>query len=220
MRLGVFGGTFDPVHFGHLFLAEQCRERCRLDEVWFLPAGVPPHKKEQAIAPGTARAEMLDFAIAGHEKFRVDRRELKRTGPSYTVDTLAQLHDERPDDELFFLIGADSLADLATWREPQRIAELATLVAVNRGGVPLPALDHLRQQLGDAVIARIQIVEMPGVDFSSSDIRERILTGRSIRYMTPRSVECYVGEQRLYRGEGVETHEAPPLASPSKGGKK
>ncbi|MGH7129614.1 MAG: nicotinate (nicotinamide) nucleotide adenylyltransferase, partial [Planctomycetaceae bacterium] len=142
------------------------------------------------------RAEMLELAIAGHESFRVNRLELERTGPTYTVETLRELHAE--DAELFFLIGADSLADLPAWREPERIAELATIVAVNRGDRPLPERDELRATLGEAIAARVQLVTMPAVDVSATDIRRRVRAGRSIRYLVPRAVEAYIAAHRLY----------------------
>jgi nicotinate-nucleotide adenylyltransferase len=199
MRLGIFGGTFDPVHYGHLLLAEQCREQCRLDQVWFLPAGVPPHKLERTIASGKARAEMLELAVAGHEDFRIDRRELDRADACYTVDTLAALQSADPARELVFLLGADSLVDFPTWREPRRILELARLAVVNRGGNPLPALAALQPILGAALESRIEFVTIPGVDISSSDIRRRVREGKSIRYMTPRVVECYIQTHGLYK---------------------
>ncbi len=199
MRLGIFGGTFDPVHYGHLLLAEQCREQCRLDQVWFLPAGVPPHKLERTIAAGKARAEMLELAVAGHDGFHVDRRELDRADPCYTVDTLASLHAEDPTREIVFLLGADSLADFPTWREPRRIVELARLAVVNRGGAPLPDLGPLRPLLGAAIESRVEIVTIPGLDLSSSEIRRRVHAGKSIRYMTPRAVECYIETHGLYK---------------------
>ncbi|MBI3864841.1 MAG: nicotinate-nucleotide adenylyltransferase [Planctomycetia bacterium] len=199
MRLGIFGGTFDPVHYGHLLLAEQCREQCRLDQVWFIPAGVPPHKVSEAIAAGRVRAEMLDLAIAGHEAFRVDRREIARTTPSYTVDTLTEIRTEFPAARLFFLMGADSLRDFTTWREPERILELAELAVVNRGeGRPAPP-DVLS---GKGVIERIHHVTIPFVDISSSDLRLRVREHRSIRFLTPRAVECYLAEHRLYLESG------------------
>jgi len=200
MRLGLFGGTFDPVHWGHLLLAERCREECRLDQVWLIPAGNPPHKQGEAISPGNQRAEMLEFAIAGHPQLSVNRMELNRSGRSFTVDTLGQLHADDASRELFFLIGADSLADLPLWREPARIAELATIVAVNRGEDPMPDLDSLRQRLGDAVVNRIQLVTMPGIDLSATDIRRRVREGKSIRFMVPRPVEVYIEQHGLYRG--------------------
>jgi nicotinate-nucleotide adenylyltransferase len=199
MRLGVFGGTFDPVHWGHLLMAEQCREECRLDQVWLLPAGSPPHKMGAEISTGKQRAEMLEFAAAGHQAFLINRMELSREGKSYTVDTLRQLHEERPEDELFFIIGADSLSDLPTWREPERIVELATILAVNRGDRPLPSREQLVQHLGEKIASRVELVRMPGIDLSSTDIRRRVREGKSIRYMVPRAVEVYIAEHGLYR---------------------
>ena len=121
MRLGLFGGTFDPIHLGHLILAEQCREACRLDRVWFVVAGAPPHKPGDRTAV-THRLEMVRIAIAGHASFAVSEIETMRPGPHYSVETLETVRRDQPDDDLFFLIGADSLADLPFWREPARIA--------------------------------------------------------------------------------------------------
>ena len=121
MRLGLFGGTFDPIHLGHLILAEQCRESCALDRVWFVVAGEPPHKRGDRTAVAH-RLEMARIAVAGHPAFAVSEIEATRPGPHYSVETLESVHRERPDDELFFLIGADSLNDLPSWREPGRIA--------------------------------------------------------------------------------------------------
>ena len=199
MRLGIFGGTFDPVHNGHLLLAEQAREQCRLDQVWFVPAGVPPHKLARTLASGKARAEMLELAVAGHDSLRVDRRELDRSDPCYTVETLARLKAEDATRELFFLMGADSLADFLTWREPRRIVELAQLAVVNRGGAALPDPKPAQALLGETLASRIHFVTISGVDFSSSDIRRRIREGMSIRFMVPRAVECYIETHGLYR---------------------
>lgn len=202
MKLGIFGGTFDPVHFGHLLLAEQCREQCGLDEVWFVPAGTPPHKLAQAIAPAKQRAEMLDLAVSGHAAFRVDRRELDRSGPSYTVETLRDLHVEDSTREFFFLLGADSLSDLPTWREPQAIFELAALVVVNRGNRSPPDVGPVWQVLGRDFSNRLQVVSIPACELSSSDIRRRVRESRSIRFMVPRAVECYIEAHRLYLPDG------------------
>lgn len=201
MRLGIFGGTFDPIHFGHLLLAEQCLEQCRLDQIRFIPAGVPPHKMRQAIIPGKARVEMVELALAGHDRFQVDRRELDRCDPCYTVETLAELHAEDPSRELYFLLGADSLYEFLSWREPQRIVQLARLAVVNRGGAPPPDVEPLRRIVGDTLESRLQLVTIPGVAISSSDIRGRVREGKSIRYLTPRAVECYIQTHGLYRAE-------------------
>ncbi len=198
MRVGVFGGSFDPVHFGHLLLAERCREACKLDEVRFVPARHPPHKDPATVSSGPARAEMLELALAGYPEFIVDRRELSREGPSYTVDTLAELKQEDDSRLLFLLMGGDSLVDLPTWREPLRIVELATIVVANRGREPLPSIADVARHLGDASASRFETVGMPAVEFSATDIRRRVREARSIRFMTPRAVEVYIREHGLY----------------------
>jgi nicotinate-nucleotide adenylyltransferase len=141
---------------------------------------------------------MLELAVAGHGAFRVDRRELRKETPCYTVETLAEIHAEEPAAELFFLMGADSLHDFPTWREPARILELATLAVVNRGDAPEPDFRPLRLSLGERAVDRVQVVTIPGVQISSSDLRRRIADGQSIRYMTPRGVECYIETHWLY----------------------
>lgn len=198
MKLGIFGGTFDPVHMGHLILAELCRETLELDEVWFVPAPAPPHKSPQEITAASQRAEMLELAIAGCPHLAVSRIEFEREGPSYTVDTLRQLTDEGADRELFLLIGADSLRDLGSWREPEEIARLATIVAVNRGRDPLPDADQLQSELGPAVAQRVTPVQMPAFDLSATAIRQRVAAGQSVRFQTPRAVEAYIRENNLY----------------------
>ena len=197
MRLGLFGGTFDPIHLGHLILAEQCRESCGLDQVWLIVTGSPPHKPGGRTAVGH-RLEMARIAIAGHPAFAVSDIEAKRPGPHYSVDTIEAIRRDRPDDELFFLIGADSLADLPTWREPERIAQLATIVVVNRPGL---------EEVGPAGLPDfgpgahpMAAVSIPPVGISSSDLRRRLAEGRSVRYMVPRGVEAYIEAHGLYRG--------------------
>src|SRR5947209_3226451 len=147
MRVGVFGGTFDPIHLGHLILAEQCREQAELDQVLFMPAALPPHKQQQPLTPFAQRAEMLALAISGHPPFRVEELEKDRPGPSYTVDTLNELHAHRPGDELFFMIGSDSLSELASWYQPKRVLELATLLVVARGNWPTLSEPELSKAL-------------------------------------------------------------------------
>ena len=198
IRLGIYGGSFDPVHLGHLLLAETCREECELDRVLFLPCGQSPHKPNGAIASGHQRAEMLEFAVAGDPRFGICRIEQERSGPSFTVETLRQLRAEQPDSELFFLMGADSLADLPLWREPQAILELATIVAVNRGQRPPPDLASLEARLGPIVRDRVRFVTMPAVDLSATEIRERVRSGRSLRFRVPRAVEEYIRQHGIY----------------------
>ena len=200
MRLGLYGGTFDPVHLGHLLLAESCREQAELDDVWFIPTGNPPHKPGAVISPAKARREMLELALAGLPQFHVSRVELDRPGPHYTVETLRHLRTERPDDELFLLMGADSLHELHTWREPGEIAKLATIVAVNRGsdaGVADGASQEVTIMPGLTV--PIRTARMPAIGISATDLRQRVGGERSIRFQTPRAVEQYIRAHRLYR---------------------
>ena len=199
MRVGIFGGTFDPIHCGHLVLAEQCREQCRLDEVWFVPAGQPPHKAGVTITEAKFRREMIEFAISGNSSFRLNSLELNRAGPSFTVTTLEQLHAEHADHELFLMIGADSLLDFPRWRDPQRILELATVIALNRGDQPLPNREEIRNLCGGLADSRIISARMPGIDLSATEIRNRCREGRSIRYLVPRAVEIYIDQHGLYR---------------------
>jgi len=207
MRVGIFGGSFDPVHYGHLLLAESCREQCRLDQVRFMPAAVPPHKRNRVLSPAGKRVEMIQLAVAGNKYFRVSTLEIDRGGVSYTVDTLAELHRREPDCQWFFLMGADSLNDLATWREPAHICRLAIPVAVRRAGSPEPDLAVLSRAVDAERLRTIQQhqVEMPVVGFSSSTIRNRMGEGKSIRFRTPRAVEKYIETHALYQNKEQPT---------------
>jgi nicotinate-nucleotide adenylyltransferase len=204
MRIGIFGGTFDPVHLAHLILAEQCREQARLDQVWFIPAARPPHKPDRALTPLAQRVEMLALAVAGQPTFRIDDLEKNRPGPSYTADTLAELHQRRPEDDFFLMIGADMLADLPAWHQPARVLELATLLIVARPDWPMRDMDDLARALAlPPPSLRYQIVHLPLLEISSSDLRQRCAVGRSLRFFVPRAVEEYIRDKQLYRGSGI-----------------
>jgi len=199
MRIGIFGGSFDPVHLGHLLLAECCREQASLGAVWFLPAAVPPHKQRE-LTPAPARIEMLELAVGGYLSFSICRYETDRGGVNYTVETLEEFRRQNPADEFFLLLGADMFHDLPRWREPQRICELALPLCVRRAGEP--PLDFNALQ-GIAAAERIEAmrrheVEMPLIALSSSEIRRRVSAGQSIRYRTPRAVEKYIEVKGLY----------------------
>jgi nicotinate-nucleotide adenylyltransferase len=200
MRLGLYGGSFDPIHYGHLLLAECARELLQLDEVWLMPASVPPHKQDRELAPAKHRLAMLELALAGHEQIKSSRLEIDRGGVSYTVDTLAAIRQQQPDAELFLLMGADSLHDLPTWREPARICELATPAIVRRGGSPVPDFSVLRPIVAAKrlEIIREAQVQMPLIELSSTDLRRRAAAGMSLRFRTPRAVEKYIETQGLY----------------------
>ncbi|MCX7423518.1 MAG: nicotinate-nucleotide adenylyltransferase [Planctomycetia bacterium] len=198
-RIGIYGGSFDPIHLGHLLLAETCREVCALDEVWFLPCANPPHKPVGSLSAGQLRVEMIELAIAGNPWFKVCRIELDRSGPSFTVETLRQLTLQHPTAEFCFLMGADSLADLPQWREPRTILELAEVIAVNRGHQTPLSVDLLENQLGSLARDRVSLVAMPAIDVSATDLRERVRSNRSTRFRIPRAVEVYITQHGLYR---------------------
>jgi nicotinate-nucleotide adenylyltransferase len=200
MRLGILGGTFDPVHYGHLLLAECCREQCQLDAVWFLPAAVPPHKQDRELTPAPQRIEMLDLAIAGNRAFSVCRFETDRGGVNYSVDTLAHFREEDPSRELFLLVGADMFLDLPHWRSTARVCELAVPVVVGRPGCGPIDFECLREIAGPERIElmRRHQVEMPEIGISGTELRRRVASGQSIRYRVPRAVEMYIKTHGLY----------------------
>ncbi len=198
MRLGLLGGTFDPVHRGHLALARAARDELGLDEVLFLPAGQPWRKAGRMIASNEHRLAMLRRALEGEAAFRVSMMELERPGPSYTADTLEALRDDRPEDELFFLLGEDALMDLPNWARPQRILELARLAVVRRADTSAEALEETERRvpgLGERVIW----LKMPVVAVSATEIRKRVYGGQPIGDLVPATVEEYIRKQGLYR---------------------
>jgi nicotinate-nucleotide adenylyltransferase len=198
MRLGLFGGTFDPIHLGHLILAEGCREACRLDRVWFIVAGAPPHKPGHRTSVAD-RLAMVRIAVAGNPAFEVSELEASRPGPHYSFETLEEIHRQRPEDELFFLIGSDSLADLPHWRHPARIAALANVVVVERPMAPsAEPVPSARLDLG-AAARPFQTIKIPPIGIASHDLRRRVAEGRSIRYQVPRGVEAYIDAHGLYQ---------------------
>jgi len=184
VRIGILGGSFDPIHHGHLILARAAREELGLDRVVFVPAHLSPHKTETKPASGDDRLAMVRLAIAGEDGFEASDIELKRPAPSYTVETLRQMQAAHPDDELVLLIGADNVEKFETWREPDEIQRLAKIAVLDRANHDVP---H-----DWPVVRRL-------VDISSTDIRARAGAGRSIRYLTPDSVCDYIAEHGLYR---------------------
>ena len=194
-RLGIFGGSFDPVHVGHLLIASDICARLELDAVYFVLAPRPPHK-QQLVAPDADRIAMLERAIAPDVRFRLDLREFGRSGPSFTAQTLESFAGEAPAAELYFLMGEDSLADFPTWHQPERILALAHLAVACRPGTNVdPAA--ITRQLPEAT-GRVHMVETPELEISSSLIRSRRQHGEMIRYLVTAEVEQYILEQRLY----------------------
>jgi nicotinate-nucleotide adenylyltransferase len=203
MRIGIFGGTFDPVHMGHLILAEQCRDQAHLDEVWFLPSYRPPHKQDQTVTRFEQRCDMIELATAGHPAFRLDRIEKELPPPSYTAETLAELHRRHPGHEFHLLMGSDGLPDLPGWYQPVRVVEQAGLVVVPRPGVMLWTADRLAAalKLSDPSVLRLRFVACPMIEIASRELRRAVADGMSIRYLVPRSVEEYVRDRKLYAGK-------------------
>ena len=200
MRIGLFGGTFDPVHMGHLILAEQCRDQAGLDEVWFLPSYHPPHKATSVITRFEQRCDMLELATAGHPAFRINRIERELPPPSYTAETLTELRRRHPEHEFALLMGSDQLPDLPLWYEPVRVIEQASLVVVPRPGVMLWTAERLARALRVEVAAvRLRFVACPMIEIASRELRRAIGDGMSVRYLVPRAVEEYVRERKLYQ---------------------
>ncbi|MBX5449296.1 nicotinate-nucleotide adenylyltransferase [Thermogemmatispora sp.] len=201
-RIGLLGGTFDPIHYGHLVIAEEVRATLALSEVVFIPTGHPPHKPDRPVTPATHRLAMLRLAIASNPAFSICEIEIERPGPSYTVETLRLLRERwGPEAYFAFILGADSLADFASWYNAAGVlAQLNCLVAVGRPGYrpPEELLATLEKRL-PSIRERLRVVNAPSLSISASDLRRRVAEGRPIKYQTPESVEAYIAEHRLYR---------------------
>lgn len=206
-KIGILGGSFNPVHIAHLVLAERAREALGLDRVLFVPARLPPHKDPAGLAGAEQRLEMVRLAIAGNPAFALSDVELRRAGISFTIDTIEALRRRYSRAELYFLIGMDTVSELPTWREIGRLARLCRFVPLSRPGAPPASTRALAKRIGAAearaIVARA--VAMPLLDISASDIRARIARGRTVRYLLPAAVESYIRTHRLYRGPGAES---------------
>ncbi len=201
MKIGVLGGTFDPIHNGHIKIAEETRAQLMLAEVLFVPAGQPWLKGSSPITAAEHRVQMVRLAISEYPYFKLSTIEIDRSGPTYTVDTLAELHAQLGSGkELYFIIGMDSLAELPRWREPSRLIELCCLVAVPRPGYSLPDMGVLEKAI-PGLSQRLVILDKPEVDISATEIRKRVAQGLSIHGLVPEPVEEYIKEHRLYLTE-------------------
>ena len=196
-KTGLLGGTFDPVHLGHLILAQEARERLGLRQVLFMPAG-QPWMKDRAVSPAAHRLAMLQRAVEDNPAFGLCRIEIDHPGVSYTAETLARLSGEMPGERFFFLLGWDALEDLPRWKDPDRVLALAELVAFPRAGYPAPDFHHLERLL-PGVGKRVHLLEGPIIQISSTEVRRRVRDGLSIRYLVPRAVEEYILEKGLYK---------------------
>lgn len=191
MNIGLFGGTFDPIHIGHLVAAEQAREQLKLDEVWFIPAPTPPHKDGCAVSPADHRLHMVQLAVADHPKFRVSRLEFERDGDSYTVDTISVLRERYPGHSFFFIVGTDMVADLPNWHRIRDLVTMVRFVGLQRPGFRRPNLPHY-------IADRVLYADMLAMDLSATHIRNRVKKEQSIRYVVPDCVRYYIEEHRLY----------------------
>jgi len=198
MNIGVMGGTFDPIHLGHLLIAEEARNRMNLAEILFVPAGLPWLKTDRTILAAEHRVEMVRLAIADKPYFRLSTVEVERAGSSYTVDTMADLQGQiGAEDELFLILGWDSLAELPEWQEPSRLITMCRLLVVPRPGYSRPKLKSLEAGI-PGISQRVMLLDKPEIDISASNIRDRLAKGLSVHHLVPKPVNEYIKEHRLY----------------------
>ncbi len=198
MRLGILGGTFNPPHLGHLVCAQEAYIHLRLDRVMLVPASIPPHKPVEDEPGAEHRLELCRLAVRGDERFEVSDLEVRRTGPSYTVDTLEELTSRVPDSDLFLILGGDIAAGLRDWRDPERVLALATLAIADRAGTSRTSIDEALGQLPGG--ERAEFFPMPTIEISSTTIRERARGGQPIKYIVPDAVADYIQGHGLYGG--------------------
>lgn len=207
MRVGIYGGVFNPPHHGHLIAAQEAHSQLGLDVVVWIPVGAAPHRVIEEDPGAEARFEMVEMATAADERFRVSRVELEREGPSYTVDTLRELREREPEAELFLILGGDQALALPRWHEPEQVLELATLAVFERGSSTQNAI---RITIGRMIGAeRVRFLEMPRIDISSTMVRRRAAGGKPIRYLVPDKVANFIGAQSLYGARGAERSSDP-----------
>jgi nicotinate-nucleotide adenylyltransferase len=203
VKIGVFGGTFDPVHQGHMVIAEQVMDELNLSRVVFVPGGIPPHKEASSVrASAEDRFDMVGAAVAGNVRFSVDRVEVDAGRPMHTVETVGILKEREAANDWYFITGADEVSNLLTWKDPDRLLEEVVMVAATRPGYDLSKLYHLEAGLRN--FDRIFPVECTRVDISATGIRCRILQGKSVRYLVPEGVYEIISDRRLYTGDGSQ----------------
>ena len=198
-KIGIMGGTFNPIHMAHLMLAEQAYEQFQLDKILFMPTKKPPHKSLKEIISDEHRINMILKAIEGNPHFELSTLELQREGTTYTVDTLTYLRSLNKDEEYYFIIGGDSLFDIESWKEPSRVFQLSHILASNRNQVNETELKNQMTKLMEQYNAKIELIQIPTIEISSHEIRQRCKSEKSIRYFVPYAVYRYILEHELYR---------------------
>lgn len=192
------GGTFNPIHLGHLLLSQRAYEQFDLEKVYIMPVNIPPHKQGERIAEDIHRCAMVQLAIASNPNFELSLMEVNRKGLTFTCDTLKELSQQFPEKEWYFIVGADSLASMERWKHPSEIFAMATIVVGVREDYDEGKLTTIIKHLEKTYEAKIKLLKMPNIDISSTDIRERIRSGLSCKYLVPESVEEYLESHRLY----------------------
>lgn len=199
-RYAILGGTFDPIHYGHLAAAETVRERLNCQKVIFIPSGDPPHKKGRVLTDSIHRYKMTELAVRSNPNFEVSNIEINRSGYTYTLDTIKELNNFYGKGiELFFITGADALLEIETWYKVEELLQLCSFVAVTRPGYDKLELEQKLQYLQSNYDSKLFIIDVPGLKISSSELRDRIIEGSSIKYLVPEAVEQYIYNQELYR---------------------
>lgn len=205
LRLGIMGGTFDPIHMGHLVTAEEACQQFNLDNVVFMPSGDPPHKDKHSVTAAEHRYLMTMLAVVANQCFTISRMEIDSGKTSYTVDTVRQFYDLYGDDlKLFFITGADAILDITTWKDYKELLESCSFIATSRPGY---SLQKLREVLGSSftvIMRHIHLLEVPAMAISSTEIRRRVAAGKRIRYLTPRPVEQYIYKNKLYKPTSLD----------------
>ena len=196
MNLGIIGGTFDPIHNAHLFIAEEARVRFARDRVLFIPNAVPPHKQDESVSDSASRLRMVELAVEANPWFECSRIEIERPGPSYAVDTLTELRRHEPDAELYFVTGMDTLAEIPTWHRPDEVIRLAQFIVAERPGC---SWAEVMTELPVDLVQRVRRMATHNLEISSTDIRRRVQQHLPIRYLTPDSVVQFIADNGLYR---------------------
>lgn len=200
-RYGMMGGTFNPIHLAHLYIAYEAKETLNLDKVIFMVAGNPPHKKESSVIDSNYRYDMVKMAIKDYPDFEISDYEIQKQGYSYTYETLKYLKGDEGDVEVFFIAGADSLMDIEKWKNPELVLSNCTFVAFNRGEYDKETLEKQKEKLQDKYNSNIILLDINNLDISSSMIRERIINGKRVDFFIPQKVIKYIEQNNLYRGD-------------------